>query len=76
MHTIKVLGTGCKKCQKVYDIIDATRASLSVDIELQKEENAQVIMQYGVMKTPAVVVDERVVFSGNIPTADDVKSWF
>ena len=76
MHTIKVLGTGCKKCQKVYDIIDATRASLSVDIELQKEENAQVIMQYGVMKTPAVVVDEKVVFSGNIPTADDVKSWF
>ncbi|CAA0109542.1 Uncharacterised protein [BD1-7 clade bacterium] len=76
MHTIKVLGTGCKKCQKVYDIIDATRASLSVETELQKEENAQVIMQYGVMKTPAVVVDEKVVFSGNVPTADDVKSWF
>jgi small redox-active disulfide protein 2 len=75
MKTVKVLGSGCKKCRKTADLIQDVAEQLGIDIELIKETDASTIMAYGVMSTPAVVVDEKVVASGSVPGPDDIRRW-
>lgn len=75
MKIIKVLGSGCAKCSKTADIISATAAELDVDVEVLKETSAEAIMNYGVMSTPGVVVDEQLVHSGSIPERQAIASW-
>lgn len=75
MKTVKVLGSGCKKCTKAADLIQEVARQLGMDIELIKESDAATIMAYGVMSTPAVVVDEKVVHSGSIPDPQEVRRW-
>lgn len=75
MKTIKVLGSGCTKCEKTAEAIADIAAERGVDIDLQKETNPEAIMGYGVMRTPAVVVDETVVHSGSIPHRADIEKW-
>jgi small redox-active disulfide protein 2 len=75
MKTVKVLGSGCRKCKKTADLILEVAEQLNTDIELIKETDASTIMAYGVMSTPAVVVDEKVVCSGHIPKSGDIRSW-
>jgi len=75
MKTVKVLGSGCRKCKKTADLIRVVAAQLDIDIELIKETDASTIMAYGVMSTPAVVVDEKVVSSGYIPQPGDIRRW-
>ena len=75
MKTVKVLGSGCKKCRKAADLIQEVAEQLEIDIELIKETDAATIMAYGVMSTPAVVVDEQVVFSGSIPEPKEIRRW-
>jgi small redox-active disulfide protein 2 len=75
MKTVKVLGSGCKKCTKTADLIRDVAQQLDIDIELIKETDASTIMAYGVMTTPAVVVDEKVVSSGSIPEANEIRRW-
>lgn len=48
---------------------------LSVEVEVKKESNPQTIMEYGVMSTPAVVIDERLVHAGSIPHTTQIKTW-
>ncbi len=75
MKTIKVLGTGCAKCKSTLSLIKQTAEKLGVSINLEKLEDPQQIMAYGVMSTPAVVVDEKVVHKGGIPSPENVVSW-
>ncbi|MDO6564502.1 thioredoxin family protein [Amphritea sp. 1_MG-2023] len=75
MKTIKVLGSGCAKCTKTAELITAQAAELGVEVSVTKETDPQVIMGYGVMRTPAVVIDEQLVHSGSIPTDNDVSGW-
>ena len=75
MKTIKVLGSGCTKCEKTAEAIAGIAAERGVDIDLQKETNPEAIMGYGVMRTPAVVIDETVVHSGSIPHRADIEKW-
>ena len=75
MKTIKVLGSGCTKCRKTAELIEKLSSELGIEATVLKETDVQVIMEYGVMRTPAVVVDELLVHSGSIPTQDDVTSW-
>jgi len=75
MKMIKVLGTGCTKCIKTADVIAEVATALNVDVEISKETNPETIMSYGVMRTPAVVVDEKLVHSGSIPIRQDIESW-
>lgn len=75
MKTVKVLGSGCKKCRKVAELIQDVAEQLDIDVELIKETDAATIMAYGVMSTPAVVVDEKVVLSGSIPEAKEIRRW-
>ncbi|BBB25843.1 thioredoxin family protein [Amphritea japonica] len=75
MKTIKVLGSGCTKCRKTAELIEKLSSELGVEVAVLKETDVQVIMEYGVMRTPAVVVDEQLVHSGSIPSQSDVTSW-
>lgn len=58
MKKIKVLGTGCAKCTKTVEIISKIAKELNIAVQVVKETDPEVIMAYGVMSTPAVIVDE------------------
>jgi len=75
MKTIKVLGSGCAKCTKTAELIAELAFELNVPVTIEKETDAQTIMAFGVMSTPAVVVDEQLVHSGSIPHREDIQKW-
>lgn len=75
MKTIKVLGSGCAKCVKTAELIEKIAAEMGIDVSVIKETNPEAIMGYGVMSTPAVVIDEKLVHSGSIPTKKDIITW-
>jgi len=75
MKNIKVLGTGCASCKTTVEMINHLAEEKSVTIELEKVEDLQKIMAYGVMSTPAVVLDGKVVHTGGIPTHEKVEQW-
>ncbi len=72
MKNIKVLGSGCNKCSKTAEIIEEIAHELNIAVSVTKETSAEVIMDYGVMSTPAVVIDEQLVHSGSIPHRDQI----
>jgi small redox-active disulfide protein 2 len=72
---IKVLGTGCAKCKLLYAESQKAVTASGVGAELEKVEKIDDIMKYGVMVTPALVIDERVVASGRIPKTAEIVSW-
>ncbi|KZZ29348.1 glutaredoxin, partial [Oleiphilus sp. HI0081] len=71
----KVLGTGCAKCTKTAALIQAIATELDQQIQVSKETSPQEIMNYQVMSTPAVVLNEELVHSGSIPTRNQVTEW-
>jgi arsenite-transporting ATPase len=73
---IKVLGSGCSKCQSTIGIIERTARDAGMDIEIVKVDRPEDIRAYGVHATPAVVISERVVHSGGIPSRESVQAWF
>jgi len=75
MKTFKVLGSGCKKCATTADLIDTKAKELGVEVAIEKITDMGAIMSYGVMSTPGVVMDETVVHSGSVPTAQMVAGW-
>ncbi len=75
MKDIKVLGTGCAKCKSTVAIIEHVASAKGVPVKLEKIEDMQQIVSYGVMSTPSVVIDGKVVHSGGIPTRDKVEEW-
>lgn len=76
MKQVKVLGSGCSKCVKTAELIKAIAAENEVPVNVEKETRAEVIMSYGVMSTPAVVIDDVVVHYGSIPDKTKIQSWF
>jgi small redox-active disulfide protein 2 len=72
---IKVLGTGCAKCKKLYAEAEKAIATSGKPVVLEKVEKLDEIMKYGVMVTPALVVDEEVKSSGRIPTTSEIVAW-
>lgn len=72
---IKVLGTGCANCKSTLNLIDQAAKDLGARISLEKVEDLAQIMQYGVMTTPSVVIDEKVVHTGGIPNRDVIEGW-
>jgi small redox-active disulfide protein 2 len=70
---IKVLGSGCSKCKKLEENVRKALAELGSDATVEKVSDLQTIMSYGVMMTPALVIDEKVVSSGKILSAGDIK---
>jgi small redox-active disulfide protein 2 len=72
---IKILGTGCTKCKKLYAETERAIATSGVAIELEKIESIDGIAKYGVMLTPALIIDEEIKVSGRIPPASEISSW-
>lgn len=72
---LKILGTGCPKCKKLYAEAEAAIAASGVTAELIKIEKINEIMDYGVMMTPALVINEEVKSSGRIPTSNEIVGW-
>ncbi|MCS3923737.1 thioredoxin family protein [Methanosalsum natronophilum] len=72
---IEILGTGCAKCKMVLENVEKAVNSVGVDADIKKIEDINDIMGYGVMVTPAVVIDGEVKVSGKVPSEDEIKSW-
>jgi small redox-active disulfide protein 2 len=72
MTTIKILGTGCAKCSKLYDEAVKAVERSGVEAEVVKVESLPEIMDYGVAFTPAIVIDEEVRSSGKVLTAAQI----
>jgi len=70
---IKVLGSGCAKCKTLERITKEAVEELSLDASVEKIEDIQKIMEYGVMFTPALVIDGKVAFSGKVPKLKEMK---
>ncbi len=75
MKTIKVLGTGCRNCETTANLIKIAAEQARVEIRLEKVTDLAEIMSYGVMSTPGVVVDGRLVHAGGLPAPDQVREW-
>ncbi|MEA1984119.1 MAG: thioredoxin family protein [Euryarchaeota archaeon] len=72
---IEILGTGCAKCKKTFEVVEKAVKEAGVEADIVKVEDLDSIMNYGVMLTPGVVVDGDVKIAGKIPSIDDVKEW-
>jgi small redox-active disulfide protein 2 len=72
---IRVLGTACAKCKKLYAEAEKAVAASGVAAEVEKVEKIDDIMRYGVMMTPALAINEEVKASGRIPPSSEIASW-
>lgn len=73
---IKVLGSGCANCHKVGDLVRQVITDLALDdVTIQQVTDIKEIMKYPVMATPALVIDERLVSAGRIPSKAEVTTW-
>ena len=75
MLTIKILGPGCPNCKKVEETARHAAAGIGVEAEFLKVTDYAKIMEYPILSTPGLVVNEKVVCSGRIPTEGEVMSW-
>ena len=71
---IKILGPGCPKCKSLEKLAREVVEKNGIDATVTKIEDIVAIMNYGVMTTPALVIDEKVVLKGRVPSADELKS--
>ena len=70
---IKVLGTGCAKCRSLEKVTRKAAKELKLNASIEKVEDIQKIMEYAVMRTPALVINEKVVLSGQVPKLSQIK---
>lgn len=70
---IKILGGGCKNCEVLYENTKQAVEELGIEATIEKVADFVEIAKYGVMKTPAIVVDEKVKVSGRVVKADEIK---
>ena len=75
MKLIQILGTGCAKCAKLKENVDVAVAELGVDATVEKIEDIMKITDFGVMTTPALVVDGEVKASGKLLSVEEIKAY-
>jgi len=75
MREVKVLGSGCASCRTTARLIEEVAQSAGVEIALEKVERVEDIVAAGVMRTPAVIVDGRLVHSGGVPDRGAIGGW-
>ena len=72
---IKILGTGCPKCKKLSELVEEAVSELGVLVEIIKVADINKIIDYGVMFTPALVIDGDVMVAGKIPGKQEITDW-
>jgi small redox-active disulfide protein 2 len=75
MLTVKILGSGCPNCKKVEAIAKQAAQSLSIDANFIKVTDYNDITAYNILSTPGLVINEKVVCAGRIPSTAEVVSW-
>jgi small redox-active disulfide protein 2 len=73
MKQILVLGTGCPKCKKLAVLSEQAAQEMGIDYELRKIEDINQIMSFGIIMTPALVVDGEIKVTGKVPSSEEIK---
>ncbi len=73
---IKILGTGCARCKELENITREVVRELGLHAEVVKEDDISRIMEYGILRTPGLVVDGSVLVSGRLPSKEELKALF
>ena len=73
MKKIQILGTGCPKCKKLAENAEAAAKELGIEYDIEKVTDINEMMKFGVMITPALVVDGQVKVVGKVPSPDEIK---
>jgi len=72
---IKILGPGCKNCEKMEQEVKNALAELNLPADVEKVEDTNKIMEYDVFMTPGLVINDKVKASGKVPKLDQIKKW-
>jgi small redox-active disulfide protein 2 len=75
MATVKILGSGCANCRKLEAVAREAAAGAGIDAEFVKVTDMKDILAYDLMATPGLVIDDRLVSSGRIPTQAEIRAW-
>jgi small redox-active disulfide protein 2 len=75
MKHVTVYGPGCKRCEATAEMVKNAAAKLGLDVEVEKVTDAKAIALAGVMSTPGVAVDGRLVHAGGLPDASKLEGW-
>lgn len=75
MLTVKILGSGCANCKKLESVARDAASETGVQAEFLKVTDMKEIMKYDLLSTPALVINEKVVSSGRIPTKAEIQGW-
>lgn len=73
MKSIKILGTGCAKCQQTTALVEAVVKENAIEARIEKVEDLMEIMKYEVLSTPAVVIDEEIRIKGHVPSKGEIQ---
>lgn len=75
MVSVKILGTGCKKCQTLEAKVQELVAINNIDAAVEKVTDIQQMVNYGIMMTPGLIINEKVKSFGIIPKDDQIINW-
>lgn len=75
MKDVKVLGSGCKRCQATEDMVRHEAERLGVPVHVEKVTDYAAIAGYGIASTPGIVIDGKVVHAGGLPKESDITRW-
>ncbi|MBS0641328.1 MAG: thioredoxin family protein [Acetobacteraceae bacterium] len=75
MKTVKVLGSGCKRCVAAAEMVQAEADRLGIPVTVEKVTDMAAIAGYGIASTPGIVVDGKVVHAGGLPKPESVTAW-
>lgn len=72
---LKILGTGCQKCKTLEKVVSEVVSENNFNADIQKVEDIVQIMNYGIMTTPALLINEKIAFSGRVPSKTEIKNF-
>jgi small redox-active disulfide protein 2 len=75
MKIVKVLGPGCKRCVATAEMVQAQADRIGVPVTIEKVTDYAAIAGYGIVSTPGIVIDGKVVHAGGLPKAEDLAKW-
>ena len=75
MKTVKILGSGCANCKKLEEMAREAATNAGIEAQFVKVTDMKAIMPYDLIATPGLVIDEKLVSSGRIPTQAEIRQW-